>query len=194
NLDFWHADFKGGATLGRFASHSSCVAFTTDLDVGEKFWIKLSSFIHQRELDFADKKVARIEQTEGLMRRQIVVVDELVPALRSSQIAASTIETIATRGRSLGVHLIASSQGTSGLGRVLQTNLRAKLVLAGTDSVDLAQLGITQRLKTETSNTQASGLLVTASGARSFSFPLMFRAANLPTAPRLARARRRPAR
>ncbi|MEI6590634.1 MAG: hypothetical protein WCO24_01360, partial [Actinomycetes bacterium] len=24
NLDFWHADFKGGATLGRFASHGSC--------------------------------------------------------------------------------------------------------------------------------------------------------------------------
>ncbi len=187
-LDFWYADFKGGATLGRFANHSSCAAFTTDLEPSEEFWAKLNEFLHQRETQFAELKVARIEQ--GSFRRQIVVVDELVPALRSSHQAAAVIEAIATRGRSLGIHLISSSQGTSGVGRVLLTNLRAKLVLAGTDAVDLAQLGITQRLNGEVAKGQASGLLVTASQTSWFSFPLLFRPANLPMASRRGRGRR----
>jgi DNA helicase HerA-like ATPase len=192
-IDYWLADFKGGATLGHFAPHQNCIAFTTDLEDSREFWAVLTEFVHLREIEFAKLGISRIEQSQN-QRRQVVVVDELIPALRSGSLSASAIEAIATRGRSLGIHLIAASQATSGMGRILLTNLRAKLILAGTDAVDMAQLGVTEKLANEATPGQARGLLVTPGRVTRFSFPLLFRPARLPAVPRRARVRRQPER
>ena len=190
SLEFWLADYKGGATLSRFASHPGCLGFTTDLDANDGFWAQLSEALSRREHEFAAKKIARIESAEGQFKRQIIVVDELLAALRSSAVAATTIEAIATRGRSLGMHLVVASQGTSGIGRVLLTNLRGKLVLSGTDAVDLAQLSISHKFAGESPIGQTNAVLVSGGRLQPISFPLLFRPASLPVAPRQFRARR----
>lgn len=187
-IGFWHADYKGGATLGKFATHHSCIKYTTDLAAEGSFWMELADALHQRERDFVSNGISRIEH--GGFQRQIVVVDELLAALRSSSLAASTIEAIATRGRSLGIHLIVATQGTSGLGRVLLTNLRAKLVMFGTDTVDLAQLGINHKFSANVSTDQARALLAAQGKIEEVTFPLVFSQADLPALPRQFRGRR----
>jgi hypothetical protein len=190
NLDFWFADYKGGATLGRFAQHPATVAFTTDLETTSDFWQRLNEFLVQRESDFAASGIARIEQTDQ-HKRQVVVVDELLTALRSLPVAAAVIETLVTRGRSLGIHLVVSSQGTSGMGRLLLANLRAKLVLSGADPVDLAQLGISEKLPVAINSEWGSALLATPSSVRRVRFPLGFSQVLLLASQTRARGRRR---
>jgi energy-coupling factor transporter ATP-binding protein EcfA2 len=174
DLGLWLADYKGGATLQRFAAHPFTNGFTTDLEPASEFWQQLAGFIERREREFAEAGIARIEQSSSLPR-VVVVVDEMLAAIRSNPLATSTLETIATRGRSLGVHLIASSQGTTGMGRLLMANLRARLVLAGADQVDLAQLGITEKIGSRTHTDLAPALLATTSRVVRLGFPLQFR-------------------
>ena len=191
NLELWLADFKGGATLGHLSGLQTTRGFITDLVSGDDFWRALHEYIAARELDFANRGIARIDQVNDLPR-QLLVVDELLPALRSSPIATSVVETVATRGRSLGIHLIVASQGTSGMGRLLLSSLRARLALQGTDAVDLAQLGITKKLPSEAKPGQGVALLVTPSESTEVRFPLAFSPVPLPVVLPRGRVRRRP--
>jgi hypothetical protein len=74
-----------------------------------------------------------------------VLADELPAILTSHNLAPSAIEAIAARGRSLGVHLIATSQSLSGIPRSLITNLTLRLALGVTDPGDLVSLSPTMR-------------------------------------------------
>jgi S-DNA-T family DNA segregation ATPase FtsK/SpoIIIE len=187
--EFWYADYKGGATLGRFAAARGTRGFTTDLVPNDEFWRALHDFVAEREAAFASAGIARIEEAQ--LSRHLVVVDELIPALRTGPFASSVIETIATRGRSLGIHLIVASQGTSGMGRLLLSSLRARLVMRGADPVDLAQLGITKKLQSQAAVGQGSALLATPNQTLELSFPLGFSQVPLPTSLPAFRARRR---
>ena len=138
-------DYKGGAALEEFAADSIGMATDLDLSAQTELYSLLAHELAQRERLFAGAKCSSIEQfvaSGNTLPRLVVVVDEFVAALSSGPKALSTIEDIAARGRSLGVHLVAATQSLSGVSRAMLTNLRARVVMASADPIDMVQLGI----------------------------------------------------
>ena len=140
-------DFKGGAGLADFAEHPNTAGLLTDLaaEDHEPFWAALAAELARREQLFADSKVANIEAYRaklGSLDRIVVAIDELAAVLASSRAAASLVESIATRGRSLGFNLVASNQSLVGIPRLLLTNFRVRCAVGEVDPVDLAQLSL----------------------------------------------------
>jgi S-DNA-T family DNA segregation ATPase FtsK/SpoIIIE len=74
--------------------------------------------------------------------RHYIFIDELAAALAESPLASAALIMVATRGRSLGLHLIAATQSAQGIPRNMLTNLRVRIALAETDPIDLAQLNL----------------------------------------------------
>lgn len=134
-------DFKGGAALRSLEDHPSTLTLITDIDSAdhERFWLYLQGELRLRELALAQQGVSSISQAEDLPRL-IVLADELPAILASSPLALQSFEAIAARGRSLGVHLIATSQSLSGIPRTLITNLALRFALGVTDPGDLIAL------------------------------------------------------
>jgi S-DNA-T family DNA segregation ATPase FtsK/SpoIIIE len=138
-------DYKGGAALEEFAAESIGMATDLDQQSQQELFALLASELAKREQLFATAKCSSIEQfvaTGQNLARLVVVVDEFVAALASGQKALATIEDIAARGRSLGVHLVAATQSLSGVSRAMLTNLRARVVMSSADPIDMVQLGI----------------------------------------------------
>ena len=138
-------DYKGGAALEEFAKDS--IGMATDLDQESQLALfsRLAEELAKREQLFASAKCSSIEQyvaAGNSLFRLVVVVDEFVAALASGPKALATIEDIAARGRSLGVHLVAATQSLSGVSRAMITNLRARVVMSSADPIDMVQLGI----------------------------------------------------
>jgi S-DNA-T family DNA segregation ATPase FtsK/SpoIIIE len=114
-----------------------------DLDVErhQQFWNAL-----QEELEFRERfqrdcqRKSSIDSTKP-PKRLLLVVDELSAVLKSSPKASETLVNLATRGRSLGITLIVTNQGLSGIPRELLLNLRTRIALQSTDQVELVQLG-----------------------------------------------------
>lgn len=136
-------DFKGGATLSRWFERPSVLASATDLsgNTGEIFtW--LASQLEHRERYLAQVAISRIDDLPATlsMPRLVVVVDELQVLLREP--GSQVMEDIAARGRSLGVHLVATAQGISGIPRGLLANIGLRIALGMNDPIDLAQLGL----------------------------------------------------
>lgn len=140
-------DFKGGSTLGCFAKEAGVWAYLTDLNDSQQqnqLWNRLDEELHAREELFAVTGVADIVAYHSVatpLARLVVVIDELGAALLASNRPLATIESIAARGRSLGVHLICASQSLSGIPRSLVTNLRLRCAIGAVDQIELAQLG-----------------------------------------------------
>jgi energy-coupling factor transporter ATP-binding protein EcfA2 len=137
--------YKGGAALEEFAADAIGIATDLIQESQVQLFQVLASELSQREMLFSSTKCSSIEQYVAyghLLPRLVVVVDEFVAALSSGPKALSTIEDIASRGRSLGVHLVAATQSLSGVSRALLTNLRARVVMASADPIDMVQLGI----------------------------------------------------
>ena len=154
-------DFKGGAGLADFAEHPNTAGLLTDLaaEDHEPFWAALADEMARREQLFADANVANIEAyrlSRGPLDRLVVAIDELAAVMSSSRSAAALVESIATRGRSLGFNLVASNQSLVGIPRLLLTNFRVRCAIGEVDPVDLAQLSLaaTGTLR-KTSNTPA---------------------------------------
>jgi S-DNA-T family DNA segregation ATPase FtsK/SpoIIIE len=138
-------DYKGGAALGEFAEDS--IGIATDLDQASQLGLYslLANELSERERLFASTKCSSIETyvaAGNKLARLVVVVDEFVAALASGPKALATIEDIAARGRSLGVHLVAATQSLSGVSRAMLTNLRARVAMSSSDPIDMVQLGI----------------------------------------------------
>jgi S-DNA-T family DNA segregation ATPase FtsK/SpoIIIE len=74
--------------------------------------------------------------------RHYIFIDELAAVLADSPLAAAALNIVATRGRSLGIHLVAASQSVQGIPRSMLTNLRVRIALAEADPIDLAQLNL----------------------------------------------------
>jgi energy-coupling factor transporter ATP-binding protein EcfA2 len=173
-------DFKGGAALEEFASDS--IGMATDLDQESQLdlFSRLATELALRERLFASAKCSSIEQyvaAGNSLLRLVVVVDEFVAALASGPKALATIEDIAARGRSLGVHLVAATQSLSGVSRAMLTNLRARVVMSSADPIDMVQLGINPGKHSFTSVPGWASAIVYCSTrqAQSFSFPLGIR-------------------
>jgi S-DNA-T family DNA segregation ATPase FtsK/SpoIIIE len=172
-------DFKGGATLEKFAPHS--VGMGTDLDLlsFEKLLDYVESELSSRERLFAARKVSELKQL-GLLGESlkpiVVVIDELAACLASGQKAAICIEDVLARGRSLGIFLIGASQSLTGISRSLLTNFRARIAMGSSDPIDFVQLGISPH-KTILPLVRGFGqaVLLTPSRAQEgFYFPLGF--------------------
>lgn len=104
-------DFKGGATLGPLSGLPSCRAVVTDLDgaLVDRALAGLSHEMSERERTFVREGVARIDDSR-LLGRLVIVVDELPELVRRSAQASAILADIARRGRSLGMHLVLSTQ------------------------------------------------------------------------------------
>jgi len=159
-------DFKGGAALTALNSHPCSLTLVTDIDGSnhERFWLYLLGELKQREYRLARAGKSSIDQLPELSRL-LVLADELPAILTSHNLATSTMEAIAARGRSLGVHLIATSQSLSGIPRSLITNLTLRFALGVTDPGDLVSLSPTMR-PSNISTTKA----IAFNGIKSFPF------------------------
>ena len=155
------ADYKGGATLGRFGPT------ITDLDSPEdrsSFWRSVLALLEEREQYLARHRSSNANETA--LRPILLAVDELAHALRLDREALPSLSSVAARGRSLGVHLVCASQSVSGIPRELLVNLSLRVVLSGTDEVDALQLGAK---KTPLRNPGGGSALVV--GGAEFRFP-----------------------
>jgi S-DNA-T family DNA segregation ATPase FtsK/SpoIIIE len=170
-------DYKGGAALEEFAADSIGMATDLDQDSQLALFASLAQELSERERLFASAKCSNIEAfvaAGNKLARLVVVVDEFVAALASGPKALATIEDIAARGRSLGVHLVAATQSLSGISRAMLTNLRARVAMSSSDPIDMVQLGINPgKHKSINFSGWASAIIYCGSNqAESFSFPL----------------------
>ena len=170
-------DYKGGAALEEFAEDSIGIATDLDQESQLALFTLLANELAERERLFASAKCSSIETYVAAghdLSRLVVVVDEFVAALASGPKALATIEDIAARGRSLGVHLVAATQSLSGVSRAMLTNLRARVAMSSSDPIDMVQLGINPgKHKNLSVSGWASGIVYCGSNqAESFSFPL----------------------
>lgn len=142
-------DYKGAATFGQLlgnriefnvsdlqpaASAAALEAIMSEISNRERI-------LHESQID----NFLNLPRVARSLPALFVFVDELGALLRASKNAQMTLESIVSRGRSLGVFLIAANQAVSGIPRVMQLNMRQRVALAGTDAVDLNQLGISAR-------------------------------------------------
>jgi S-DNA-T family DNA segregation ATPase FtsK/SpoIIIE len=170
-------DYKGGAALEEFAEDSIGIATDLDQESQLKLFAVLAHELAEREQLFASAKCSSIETyvaAGNQLSRLVVVVDEFVAALASGPKALATIEDIAARGRSLGVHLVAATQSLSGVSRAMLTNLRARVAMSSSDPIDMVQLGINPgKHKSINVSGWASAIVYFGSNrAESFGFPL----------------------
>lgn len=130
-------DFKGGSAWVGLAGLAQSWVLASDLDLRD-VWTRLADEIKRRENVLAERSVALFSQAE--LPELLVFVDELSAAIANSA-ASKVFVDIASRGRSLGIFLVVTNQGISGIPRDLLLNLRSRIVLAGTDQVEIVQLG-----------------------------------------------------
>ena len=152
------ADYKGGAVL----TECSNTLGISDLDgegLQKDFWIGIQQELSRREQELKVRGVASIEAANRIGQgfpRLMVVVDEVVAAIRMCPASLAALTAVTTRGRSLGIHLLVTSQSLVGIPRELLINLRNRLALAGTDEVELLQLGFKEKFSATSGNTKAA--------------------------------------
>ena len=140
-------DYKGGATFGRFDTLPQVKRLVTDIDghPDDEPWHILRAEVGRRELALAAKGASRIEDLErwGMpVPRHYIFIDELAAVISQNPLAAAALTVVATRGRSLGIHLIMATQSAQSVPRAMMTNLRTRIALAEADPIDLAQLNL----------------------------------------------------
>ena len=145
---FYLIDFKGGATFNRFAGDPRVVSVATALTEGQPasalMWLQTQLNDRERLLAFTGHSdIERYLEANHSMSRLFVFIDELSALLKTGAKANETIEAIASRGRSLGVHLICASQSLSSIPRSLLINLRVRIAVGQADQMELLQLGVT---------------------------------------------------
>jgi energy-coupling factor transporter ATP-binding protein EcfA2 len=170
-------DYKGGAALEEFSADAIGMATDLDQESQLELFAVLANELAERERLFASAKCSSIETyvaAGNQLARLVVVVDEFVAALSSGPKALATIEDIAARGRSLGVHLVAATQSLSGVSRAMLTNLRARVAMSSSDPIDMVQLGINPgKHKNINVSGWASAIVYCGSNqAECFGFPL----------------------
>lgn len=151
-------DFKGGATFNRYASHNRVKSVVTDLTDGGigpvLQWLNLELDNRERVLAAAGQPdIERFLATKNNlsfngerqpdMPRLFVFIDELSAFFQIGAPAIATVESVASRGRSLGVHLICASQSLVGIPRSVLVNIRARIAVGPADQIELLQLGAT---------------------------------------------------
>lgn len=146
----WVLDFKGGMGFEDFAGIER-LATNLDADL-ENFWAAVTDELDRREAGDS-------------WRPLLLVVDEL-GAVLATRAAPPVLERVVSKGRSLGVHLVAANQTLSAVGRTLVANCALRVVVGSVDPIDAAQLAITEKLPT-----WATAILKSSHGQLPFWFP-----------------------
>ena len=175
-LAFVFIDFKGGSALQQFSQlpHSLGI-LTNHHQHATAFFADLLQHMQKRELQLAAQGLSRIEDMPQLQRppRILVCIDELQPVLQLPQ-ALPALDSIAARGRSLGIHLMVTTQSLAGFPRTLLTNLTLRVGIGRLDPIDAAQLGLgkasTQASPQSADNWQHA-VFCSANSSGNFRFP-----------------------
>ena len=175
-LQLMIADFKGSALLQELNFDEWMLMEVDDLqpDRQAEFWSRLSDELTMRETRLKLENKSVFDYADPSHPQLLVVVDEVAAACKTSPKVVEVLSAVAARGRSLGVVLVVANQGLSQVPRELLLNLRMRIALAGTDQVELVQLGGQSK---KISNTQPGWLaarLISQAGAdRDFDFVLL---------------------
>ena len=104
-------DFKGGATLTPLADLPHCRGIVTDLDGDgvRRVLASLPAELLDRERELALEGVQRVDDSRSL-GRLVIVIDEFPELIRQFPEALDVLANVARRGRSLGVHLVVTTQ------------------------------------------------------------------------------------
>lgn len=147
-LTFAVVDFKGGTGLGDLAGLPHCRGFVSDLSATDLSRVAraLSSELAERERRCALAGVRDVTELASGERpaRLIVVVDEFVAAVEASPVFERVLGDLAARGRSLGIHVIVSTQNLGGAVRSrIQNNCALRMCLTVLDGAEsLAVVGV----------------------------------------------------
>lgn len=112
-LCFALLDFKGGAAFARLAALAHVAGLVTDLDGDDvaRAVSGLRAELRAREFCLRENRVSAIEQLPaGLLPRLVVVVDEFAVLTAQDTEAHEVFADLASRGRSLGIHLVLGTQ------------------------------------------------------------------------------------
>lgn len=134
-VSFLHFDFKGGSTLGEFASLPHTISVETDLTHADaaRMLRGIRAEMSRRESIFQRIGASDYSSWRSLsagddslphIARLVIVVDEVRMLLSALPEAMTELASIATIGRSLGVHLILSTQRPLG---VISPEIRANI-------------------------------------------------------------------
>jgi hypothetical protein len=136
-----------------FEDFAGLERLATNLDDNlEDFWVAVTDELDRREAG-------------GSLRPLLLVVDEL-GAVLATRSAPPVLERVVSKGRSLGVHLVAANQTLSAVGRTLIANCALRAVVGSVDPIDAAQLAITEKLPS-----WATAILKSSAGQQPFWFP-----------------------
>ncbi len=152
HLTFVLIDFKGGSAFDQCARLPHTVGMVTDLDehLGARALRCLEAELRHRERRLRDAGVGDLKEYRRLpgdhapLPRLVVVIDEFATLKRELPDFIDALIGVAQRGRSLGVHLVLSTQRPSGAVSEnirANTNLRIALRVHDTsDSLDVIEL------------------------------------------------------
>jgi S-DNA-T family DNA segregation ATPase FtsK/SpoIIIE len=131
-------DFKGGATLAPLTARPHSAGLLTDLTPARtaRVTASLRAEIVRREQLFADYRVACWQDLPGDVTcpRVLIVVDEAGVVAHDAPELMGVLSDIASRGRSLGLHLVVSTQRPQHLPRNIIANCALRLCLGVTDA------------------------------------------------------------
>lgn len=137
------ADFKGEGELAKLRELPHTAGFVTDLQdpaAVERFRIALESEIDRRNQIFAGYRVTKLSdynkiQAHDPLPHLVIILDEFARGLFINPEMRTTIDRIAAQGRSLGIHLILSTQRATGFDHKIRPNIgmRISLRVAGAD-------------------------------------------------------------
>jgi hypothetical protein len=152
-------DYKGGAALSPFVDTPWSAGLFTDIDAEAPAALQIvGEELHRRERLLAECKVGRVQDLPSGRRVPMLVlaVDEVQAVLLDAK-THQHFESLAARGRSLGIHLILTAQSLAGIPRALMPNLGVRIAVGKCDVVDLAQLGFVRQPQSDPSTAAVPG-------------------------------------
>ncbi|MDI2097494.1 FtsK/SpoIIIE domain-containing protein [Ruicaihuangia caeni] len=110
-------DFKGGATFAGLAALPHCVGIVTDLDHAgaARALHSLEAELRFREERLSERRCRSIDDDGHGLPRLVVMIDEAAALMRAHPPIGRLLADIASRGRSLGVHLVLCTQRPTGV-------------------------------------------------------------------------------
>ncbi|MCU1505839.1 MAG: hypothetical protein JWP05_808 [Microbacteriaceae bacterium] len=120
-VNFLLVDFKGGSSFSGVQDLPHVVGLITDLDErsADRALASLQAELRHREREIADAGVRSIEQLPPRhpLARLVIVVDEFAAMVQDFPELHQLFADLASRGRSLGIHLILCTQRPAGVVR-----------------------------------------------------------------------------
>lgn len=157
-VNFMLIDFKGGSTFASLSGLPHTVGILTDLDadLADRAFESLRAELRYRERALLDLGARDIDAA-GRLPRLVIVVDEFAAMLADYPDLHGLFADIASRGRSLGVHLVLCTQRPAAVARdavLANTDLRISLrvnnrqdstAVIGSDAAALVSRGLPGR-------------------------------------------------